>query len=559
MKTETLKQDLFERNLLALSRSNPALCARLSGAVTTAGRYKFLETPGGIVPAWVDGAGSGHPLHSLMDPRKEARRLLDTLGGEGFVILLGLGGGYHAAAALEKEGVSLVLVIDYDINSIAELLCHNDYIKTFCDRRFHFLVDPSAEDIVTYLPEIYRPVLCGGMRSLPLRARTAGDSKNFGAVMPAIENAVEKISADYSVQAHFGTRWFSNIIRNLKRAEENKSPLPPVKRVAVTAAGPSLNLQTKEIRERRKEFFLIASDTSLPCLLYEKIIPDAVVAIDCQHISYYHFMDGLPGETTLFMDLAGPPLVAAQSGNVRFFSGNHPLTVYISRQWRAFPEVDTSGGNVTYACVALAEKLGAQSIELFGADFSYPMGLSYAAGTYIHPHFEIRQNRLSPLEARHSAFLYRGQLEKVTGDGRWYYESPSLRFYRERLEEKSRTMEARLVTHKGMGAQVRNYSNKQYPTAGPVPLFASGKCKITSKKFLEEFINEIESLVKNPDSLRRTEFFDSLKDSEKQVFLTLLPAAASLKKRNPKLQTGDLLEKTAAYCVMQIERTLKTY
>jgi hypothetical protein len=58
------KRFFFERNLLALSPHNPALCSRLSGAETTLDRYRFLEArSGGIVPALVDRSGAAHPLH----------------------------------------------------------------------------------------------------------------------------------------------------------------------------------------------------------------------------------------------------------------------------------------------------------------------------------------------------------------------------------------------------------------------------------------------------------------------------------------------------------------
>ncbi|MCL2599679.1 MAG: hypothetical protein FWD88_00650, partial [Treponema sp.] len=53
----------FEQNMLALSRRNPELCARLKiarpeAAGTEAGSYRFLKTASGeTVPALVDGSG----------------------------------------------------------------------------------------------------------------------------------------------------------------------------------------------------------------------------------------------------------------------------------------------------------------------------------------------------------------------------------------------------------------------------------------------------------------------------------------------------------------------
>jgi hypothetical protein len=170
------KQFVFDRNLLSLSRAHAELCSRLTSAETTLGRYRFVESrEGKLLPAWVDAAGSAHTLHSLTAPEKEAERLVATLEGAGFIVLLGLGAGCYAEAALRSHGVEQVLVIDYDINSVAELLCHYDYISLFNDERFFLMVDPEPDDVLNALLNMYQPALHGGLATLPLRARTGND------------------------------------------------------------------------------------------------------------------------------------------------------------------------------------------------------------------------------------------------------------------------------------------------------------------------------------------------------------------------------------------------
>ena len=550
------KRYFFERNLLALSRRDPGLCARLSAAETTLYHYKFLESRSGdVIPAALDGSGAAHPLHSMVDPLREGRRLVESLKDEGFVVFLGLGGGYHVEAALEKDHIRRVLVIEYDIDGLAELLSAREYIRVLQDPRLFLLVDLSPAELEKIVLELYQPALFGGIRVLPLRTRTALRGDIFGRAVEALERAIGKVSRDYSVQAYFGTRWFSNIVRNIPRAEEPAAPLPPIGRAAVTAAGPSLEGQLPRLRERRKSFFLIAVDTSLPCLLSGDIVPDAVISIDCQHYSYYHFIQGLPSEVLLFLDLAGPPLVASRSAQPRFFSGGHPLTRYISMNWRSFPEIDTSGANVTFAAVSLAEKLGAPALELYGADYAYPQGQSYARGTYIHPYFEIRQNRLSPLESLFSSFLYRGPLVKKSRAGdSWYYETDSLRFYREKLEEKSRDMAMEILPIPGMGAPVELTPSRRdsggFP--GPIRLFSSGKPRSRGRAFLVQYGREIRKL---PFPKREASLgLQDLSPDEGRVLTTLLPAAAAIKRKNPSLDTFELMEEVKDWCAGEIER-----
>ncbi|GHU15702.1 hypothetical protein FACS1894163_03420 [Spirochaetia bacterium] len=556
------KKYSFERNLLALSTTDPGLCSRLSGAETTLNRYKFLESRSGeTIPAIMDAKGAAHPLHSLIDPRREGDRLVSTLKDEEFLIFLGIGGGFAIEAALERRETGRVLIIEYDINGMAELLCSREYLKIFGDPRVNLLVDSPTELLEQYILENYQPALSGGIRVLPLRSRTEFFPELFNRAGEAIQNALDQLSADYSVQAYFGTRWFSNIIRNLKQAEEQDGPISPIRRgkdgsrhAAIIAAGPSLDAQIPLLAEKRSSLFLIAADTSLPALLHQGLEPDAVVSIDCQHISYYHFMWGLPSHIPLFLDLASPPLVASRSARPRFFSGGHPLTNYISHVWRPIPQVDTSGANVTYAALSLAENLGADRIDLYGADFSYPLGQVYARGTYIFPFFEKQQCRLAPLEGLFSNFLYRSPLSKRGGENSWYYETDTLRRYRERLEEKLTAFGPVVYAVPGRGAPIS--IRQQGGQNGPrdLRIFSSGRARISAADFLAEYRKGI--LILKPMKADLNTYLRSLDDDERLILTTLLPQAAAIRRRESGLAPAEIIERVRGYCVGEIDRII---
>jgi hypothetical protein len=554
------KRFFFERNLLALSPGNPGLCRRLSAAETTLNRYKFLDSRSGeTIPALIDAAGGAHPLHTPVDPRREGERLVSTLNDEGFLIFLGLGGGYAAEAALERAGTHQVLAVEYDINGLAELLCSRDYVRVLGDPRFCLLADPSGEELESRILEQYQPVLAGGLRVLPLRVRTEYDAPRFRAAGEAIEKALAKVSADYSVQAYFGTRWFSNIIRNLEAAEAQNEPFPAIREAAICAAGPSLDSQLPllaEYREKSRAPFIIAADTSLPSLLRAGLEPDAVVSIDCQHISYYHFMAGLPSHIPLFLDLASPPLLAARSSRPYFFSGGHPLAAYISRRWRPIPQVDTSGANVTYACLSLAETLGAGEVYMYGADFSYPRGRVYARGTYIYPFFTNRQNRLAPGEALFSAFLYRSPLVKTPGkdpDG-WYYETATLSRYRAALEAKAAAMGIPVHPLPGQGAPIRIVQARRGQSPRIPRIFAAGQPRGSARSFLEEYRQGLKALP--PVTKDTSAWIGGLDGEGRALLTTLLPQAAAIRRRESIPGSGELIEAARDYCVGEIDQVL---
>jgi hypothetical protein len=587
-KTQMDRWYFFERNLLALSAHNPALCSWLSDAETTLGRYKFLESHSGeVIPALVDRSGAAHALHSTVDPVKEAARLVSTIGvnaakdrnnrpGEGgrsdeggrssgFVVFLGLGAGFAPEAALNSGGVSHILVIDYDINGIAELFCSREYITLLGDPRFTLLVDPPPELVENTILELYRPALCGGISVLSLRTRTELDRQNFGAAGDAIQRAIEKVSSDYSVQAYFGMRWFANIIRNLEAAQRQNRSAPPIREAAICAAGPSLDDQIPLLIERKntqQSLFVISADTALPALLRRGLRPDAVVSIDCQHISYYHFMGTDCADIPLFLDIASPPMLAGFSNYPFFFSGGHPLAAYVSQQWRPLPLLDTSGGNVTYACLSLAESLGAQRITVYGADFSYPDGRVYARGTYIYPFFERRQERRSPLETQLSLFLYRSPFLPAEDEGDIpRYETTALRQYRKSFERKISMMEAQVSAVVGRGIPLAIS-----PKVSPPPinahsrifsLFAPGKMVMDAARFLEQYRHSIQALPVLGDTNRNAlMYLQNLNTDARRVVVTLLPQMAALKHRRPELSIPDLVEAVKRYSVDEIDRVL---
>ncbi len=568
----------FERNLNAIAARDPRLCARLRTARANGNRYRIIETRSGqTIPAITGDSGAAYPLHSTIDPQQEARRLISSLEesngniAAGFLIFLGLGAGFAAQAALQRGDIFQVLIIDYDIDGAAELFRHFDYTAILSDPRLSLLIDPPPGEIEAFIAENYLPALSGGIRVLPLRPRTARDTPRFNAAADAIQRTIETISSDYSAQAHFGKRWFSNIIRNVLAAEntntENRVTIPSqTSEAAVCAAGPSLDEQIPLLAERKRQnaqLFIIAADTSLPALLSRGLKPDAVVSIDCQHISYYHFLGINCRDIPLFLDLASPPALARFSDFPVFLSGGHPLTRYVSQAWRHFPHIDTSGGNVTYACVDLAESLGARKIHVYGADFSYPRGRVYARGTYIYPFFEKKQNRFAALEAQFSSFLYRGPFletdEKNMSHRKNYRETAALRFYRKKFEEKAAVMQAQVSVEPGLGAAVelrQRTTDNSWNKAELFEGFTPTQSALSAKDFLKQYRKKIETLP--VPTLQPGIYPRNLPPSEKQVLATLLPLAAALKHHHPELRPDELLTTVKEHSAKQINEQLSS-
>jgi len=530
-------------------------------------RYTFsFSKSGEKVPSVVLPSGETLSLHSMVDPVREAQRLISSITVDtGFLVFFGLGGGFAPAAALQITN-ALILVIDFDRESVRCLLDSKDYSHLLNSGRLKLLTDPSDNEIKNYIKENYKPALCGGIKTIPLRARTEQSYAEFEKAAFAVQNAIDEISGDYSVQSHFGLRWFSNIIRNIKNIDKNGNGFSlrnkKIQNIAVAAAGPSLNRQITPLKEKKESgYFIISCDTALPVLLHNGIKPDAVVSIDCQHISYYHFLGCDLKDIPLILDIASPPSFYDLSPSSVFFISGHPLANYLYSIMSGFFRLDTSGGNVTYTCLSLAEFLEAENIIFYGADFSYIKSQTYAKGAYIYPFFENRQSRIAPLEAQASALLYRSPFlppedaEKYQKDKKIFYETSSLRFYRKKLEEKIQTINACLTFAQGDGAPVANNSAKIKNDEPEIYKKESEIKKETREMsgqiFLEKYRDDIAKLpVYTDDYLSKSNI------KQRQVFTTILPLAAAVKKRNPQLKQKDLIEEVKTLSVKKIGKIL---
>ncbi len=436
----------LETNLARLEAGNPGLARRIRSARPDPRFVRAASRSGTIVPVVRSPAGDA-PLHSLYDPHQESRRLAEAARGNGFLAFCGLGGGFHVEAALEDRQTLGVLVIEKDEAVLRGLLGQFRYGRLLDDPRVSMAI--GLAEIRPAVLRAWKPALMGGMKLVPLRSWCDQEKQFFDAAAAEVQDSIQAVRADYSVQSHFGKRWFTNILLNLPRVTPVPVPrraasaagMPPAV-AAVTAAGPSLEHHLADLSSRRRTLTIVATDTSLPALLRSGLQPDVVLSIDCQAYGYHHFLQGLPPRTSLYLDLASPPFLARRFPAARFVASGHPFARYLDARWMRLPLIDTSGGNVAHAAVSLARALGAGRIEVYGADFSYPSGKPYARGTYLYDFFQAEQDRFTPADSALLSFaLANGTLEKR--EGKSVYATAVLTAYRQRFEELMAAVDAR--------------------------------------------------------------------------------------------------------------------
>lgn len=385
----------------------------------------------------------GKTMYSKYNPLEDAKRFcVDSK--DAFYVVLGLGNGYHLESILKNQNAEL-LIVEKNPASYKTLFNQNDFSCLLKNRKVHFCTVQTLSDSIC---NFYLPQICGDFVHLANRAwlNFNENVKNF--IFDSIQEAIKKISLDFSVQSHFGKVWFKNIIRNYKTLFENSQNFLPQKidtnkKVAIIGAAPSLDFSIEKLKKEKNETFIIATDTASLILSEHKIIPDLIISIDGQNISYRHFIDSVPSKKTIYaLDISSHPAIAekiAKNGNpIVFFLSNHPLGIYINNfinNHATFniPQVDTTSGTVTVAALDLAIKMGFETIELYGADFAYTHSKPYAKSSYLDRTFSLTENRFLPLETSFTKLMYRTEVFKrdkstVVSEILEHYENELLNF-----------------------------------------------------------------------------------------------------------------------------------
>jgi len=523
---------ILERNLLSVSLSDPALGARIRDTDPSE-YFRLISSRSGLPVPALEENGHTHSLHSQIDPEREAIRLVEGYTGGGYFVCFGLGAGYQVKQLLNRSHTSNVLILESDPSLLRATLEAIDLHALLIDPRVSLLVDPEAARLRSHLLASYFPSVCGKLSTVSLRSRTSRAAETFAQMASTVRQTLEELADDFAVQSYFGKRWFANIVANLHLAAGRSVTLPPVRKAWVVAAGPSLERQLVLIKARDKNDTIISTDTAMRPLLAAGIVPDIVLSIDCQQVSYHHFIAGYPQNVPLVIDLASPPIVVRRASQIAFFSSGHPFARYVGERVRHFPLLDTSGGNVTHAAVSLADRLGAREVNIAGADYSYPGGKAYARGTYLYPYFLGQSDRMKPLETHFFSFLVRTNsvTTERTANGLRYSTRP-LRVYRDRLEALIGTIDAAVAMLPGDGLTVNtatgNRGTSRIKRTVVRTIFAAGPLSNDWIGFLRNYLTDVRAL---PEPQLSWGLYDSTLSAEQRLIATtLLPVAAAVRR-----------------------------
>ena len=385
---------------------------------------------------------NGKTVDSRYDPERESLRIYEQIKPEtSFVIVAGIASGVLINTIIKNRPGCFVLAVEISDDDI-EFLSDLSLIKELKqNRQICFCsIQKLAEKIIqNYIPSFY-----GSFEVIEQRGWSLENQAYLEQIKLIIQKAIGIVSADFSVQSHFGKLWTFNIFSNIRQIEKcsglQTQNFPTDKTAAILAAGPTLDTTIQKLLKKRRDYYIIATDTALSVCVSYKLIPDAVISLDGQQVSGTHFIHGETfdlSDTLFLFDLSANEVSVKKAftdnGKVCFFTSGHPLSNFINSEYNlCLPELFSGSGTVTISAVDFAIKAGFNSIQVFGADFAYSKGKPYTKGTYLDRLYNIKANRLEPSQKSFCRLEYRTELIKLSHG---VFTTQILNAYKESFEE----------------------------------------------------------------------------------------------------------------------------
>ncbi len=385
--------------------------------------YKeFISAKNGSqIPVFV----SGKTMESRYNPEREAESIYDSIDQKfDFFLVLGIGSGTFLKFLNQKNPDAKIIALELYQEDI-EFLLQNKTLYMLSQNPKISLC--SLESLEQTLIQNYLPAKYGNLKIIEERAWVNENAAFIEKINSILSKTLGIISADFSVQSHFGKIWTSNIINNSKLAQSLKpsNKLESIlkenhKTAVVVAAGPSLDEKIEFFKKMNPDnYYIISTDTAGLSLLNRNIIPDLIVSIDAQAVSYNHFITNKINNKSLFaFDLSANSSAARhliEAGNeVFFFCSGHPLASAINECNNfQLPDFFSGAGTVTITALDIALKAGFKDILILGADFSYSNGKAYTSGTYLDSLYNKESTKLSESEKVFSRLMFRTELKEI--------------------------------------------------------------------------------------------------------------------------------------------------
>ncbi|MDX9754167.1 MAG: DUF115 domain-containing protein [bacterium] len=378
---------LFTQNLAALAYTHPRLADWMQSVHIDPAHYKIMGTRSGYPTLEIPAPqGKSTLLHSQFNPLAEAERQITGLNPAQIYMPLfaGMGLGYAVKWVWEnyRENFYDLLIVEQDpfIFRCALEAVELQEVLRHPRTRIHVGSDLSAwkELISAAMPAM----MSSALRVIPHPSLQRQNPAFYKAALDIVAQKMQQTKAEIDFMIHSGPQIHENLWRNLPTIADAYgvnavrgclAGQPAI----VCAAGPSLDKNIQQLRDRQAQYPIIAVDTAFRTLQKNGIVPDIVVAADPTPLNTAHFEDTRPRpETILAFNPEVYHTIPSRWPGLRLFLNldKEEFTRWLERRLGPFG-YNPKGGSVGHTAFFLAQAMQADPIIFLGLDLSFdPQG-----------------------------------------------------------------------------------------------------------------------------------------------------------------------------------------
>jgi hypothetical protein len=403
--------------------------------------YRIEKTRRGLDTIIIASNGRDIPLHSKIDPEREAEAFNDRFDPARYDVLIALGAGlgYHLIPLKERiNEYSRVILIDI-LTGIDAAIDRNPLTSFLLKSSRVLLVrGKSPEEVERILSEEIDMDNIRGISVLEHPASMRIFDDYYSEIKKSIDKIITIKAGNKATRQAFGARYVRNILLNFGMLD-NVRPVRDLYGAfnrypaVIAGSGPSLEINIEMLRRCQDRIFIIAVDSAIPALQQKGILPDIIISIDPQPYVLEHFMNYNPGSAIQVLSITSHPSILKQLHG--FISLNsHPFSQLASEACDdSIGSVDSSTGTVAGDAINLGAQCGFSIIGVIGIDFSFSDFKIYARGTAYQKRYAVYfQDRLSTVEGCNMRYIMKSS-GGLKYEGK--YTRKSFLHYRQALED----------------------------------------------------------------------------------------------------------------------------
>lgn len=326
------------------------------------------------------------PLHSKIDPLKEAESFSLQIPENKTIVVIGLGFGYHLLHLCKKK--QSLVIIEPDLNLIQAF----HQAAPAPELRDLRILSGPPNQIAAQLENI-RPALSPRhifIKSHQTSFKTRPDL--YQPYLNTLNSWLEKEMLNLITDVSFAQLWTLNSLKNLSLRPQapmiqNQSGSPAI----ILGSGYSLLKAIPFLKKYQSQVIIIAIPPVLELLKKEKIVPDLVILVDGGLANRYYLSDF---KTPLLAYLSSAPVfIKNWQGPVYFLNSSLPVEEYLIPD---FPLIPLSGSAANTA-LTLANSIS-DTIFIAGFDFSYYQNHYHYPGNPLEKELIYRSTRFDSYE-----------------------------------------------------------------------------------------------------------------------------------------------------------------